>query len=119
CIDRSLGDAVARRDHEREYATEGDRAALFTHLDELLGDLTDGRVGKVDDHGRLQTRPSRARRASAEAGPQEPGAYCSSGPPSAAQYCSTGSRIFQLSSTSSWRGNSGGSPSRTSRIRRS
>ena len=41
---------------------------------------------------------------------------CSSRP---AQYSSNGSRIFQDSSTSWWRGNSGGSPSSTSRMSRS
>ena len=118
-LDGLLGDPVAGGDDEGQHATEGDGAALFTHLHELLGDLADGRVGDVDDHGRLQTRPSRARSSSAEAGPHEPGAYCSGWESRDAQYCSIGSRIFHDSSTSSWRGKSGGSPSRTSRMRRS
>ena len=100
-LDRLLLQTVRRHDDVGEDAAQGHGAALFAHAHEGAGDLRDGGVGQIDDHGRLQTRPSRARSSSADGGPQEPGEYCSSGPPCWLQYSSTGSRIFQESSTSS------------------
>ena len=82
------------RDHEGQHAAEGDDAALLADLDERLRDRARRGVGQVDDHGRLQVRPSRARSSSAELGPQVPGRYCS-GWPCVAQNSSIGSRIFQ------------------------
>ena len=69
-------------------------------LDQRRGDRAGGGVGEVDDHGRLQVRPSRASISLAACGPQVPAGYCS-GWPCAAQYSSIGSRIRQDSSTSS------------------
>src|SRR5699024_12458093 len=70
--------------------------------------------GLVAGDGRLHWRPSRASRASAEEGPQVPDPYCS-GLPFLAQNSWTGSRMRQDNSTSSWRGNNGGSPMSTSK----
>ncbi len=70
------------------------------------------------DYSRRQARPSRASSASAPGGPCVPAGYCS-GLSWLAQNSSTGSRISQDSSTSSWRGNSGGSPMSTSSSSRS
>src|SRR6185312_9592527 len=117
-LDRLLFVTERGRDDEGEHAAEGDFAALLANLDERLRDVAARGVRQVDDHGRLQFRPSRVRSSSADAGPQVPGRYCS-GCPRVAQYSSIGSRIFQLSSTSWCRGNSGGSPSSTSRMSRS
>src|SRR5690606_21919421 len=90
-VDRRLGDAVLRGDDEGQHAAQGNGAALLTDRLQALSDLTNGRIGQINDHGRLQTRPSRASSASAEGGPHEPGEYCSTGPVCAAQYSSTGS----------------------------
>src|SRR5690606_38416557 len=73
---------------------------------------------QVDDHGRRHVLPSRASISSAESGPHVPERY-GSGLPLASQNSVTGSRICHESSTSSWRGNKGGSPSSTSRMSRS
>ena len=86
--------AEAGRDDEGQHAAESDGAALLADLDERLRDLAGGGVGQIDDHGRLQVRPSRASSSSAELGPQVPGRYCS-GWPCVAQNSSIGSRIFQ------------------------
>ena len=59
-LDGLLRGAALGADHEGEHAAEGDRAALLAQGDERAAHLRDGGVGQVDDHGRLQTRPSRA-----------------------------------------------------------
>ncbi len=97
--DRLFLVAQCRRDDERQHAAEGDGAALLADVHELLLDLRHRGVRHVDLHGRLQVRPSRASRASADAGPHVPGRYCS-GWPCVAQNSSIGSRIFHDSSTS-------------------
>ncbi|MDI2020027.1 hypothetical protein PJL18_00523 [Paenarthrobacter nicotinovorans] len=61
-------------DNQRQDPAQGNHAALFAQGHDLLGDLGGGGIGKIYDHGLLQVRPSRASRASADAGPQLPGA---------------------------------------------
>src|SRR5690606_28490958 len=113
--DRFFYVARAGADDESEHATERDGPAFFSDVDVGARNLAHRRFGQFVDHGRLQVLPSRTRSSSAEAGPHEPSRYGSVHPP-AAQYSSMVSRIFQLSSTSSWRGNRGVSPMSMSRI---
>ena len=69
-----LGVPGLGEDHEREDPAERDDAVLVPQLAQLLVDGRGGGVLHRNDHGRLQTRPSRASSSSAAAGPQDPGA---------------------------------------------
>ena len=72
-LDRVLLVAEGRRDDEGQHAAEGHGATLLADAHERLRDAARGRVGQVDDHGRLQVRPSRASSSSADEGPHVPG----------------------------------------------
>ena len=71
-LDRPLGDPVLRDDDQRQHASQGHRPAGLTQVDDGLADRLGACRRQVDDHGRLQVRPSRAIIASAPAGPQLP-----------------------------------------------
>lgn len=74
-LDRHLRVSRLGEDHQGEDAPESDHAVLVPQLVELLLDLRCGGVLHLNDHGRLQTRPSRAINSWADSGPHEPGAY--------------------------------------------
>jgi len=78
---RPVGELWRERRRRGQGRTDADQLARLTRvpagLQQRRGDLARRRVGQVDDHGRLQARPSRASISWAESGPQPPDGYCS------------------------------------------
>ena len=79
CAGADLG-ALTDESRRNRISPEGDGPALLANLHERLRDPACRGGRQFNNHGRLQTRPSRARSASAELGPQVPGRYCSGWP---------------------------------------
>ena len=71
-LDGPLGVLLVHDDDQRQDPAEGHGADVLAKAHQLLADRTGGRAGQVDDHGILQTRPSRRIISSALSGPQPP-----------------------------------------------
>ena len=72
-LDGLLGVLLVDDDEQGQHAAEGHRPGVLAQGDQLLADRRRCVVlGQVDDHGILQTRPSRRIISSAPAGPQPP-----------------------------------------------
>jgi hypothetical protein len=59
-LDRVVGADLVGDQDQAEYAPQSHRAAVVAQVDQFVVDRIGRGVGQIDDHGRLQVRPSRA-----------------------------------------------------------
>ena len=71
-LDGRLGVLLVDDDDQGEHPAEGHGADVLAQPHQLLADGDRGGAGQVDDHGILQTRPSRRIISSAHSGPHPP-----------------------------------------------
>ena len=71
-LDRFLGLSLVHDDYQGQHPAQCHGANVVPQLDQVLVHCGRGGAGKINDHGFLQVRPSRAIMASAHCGPHPP-----------------------------------------------